>query len=46
MIGSTDDDVLLLDELEEGTYVNIRHTKDFRFVFVNTFSTRSSKVSS
>ncbi|XP_062102201.1 uncharacterized protein LOC133811748 isoform X2 [Humulus lupulus] len=33
-IGSTDDDVLLLEELDDSTYVNIRHTKDFRFVAV------------
>lgn len=46
MIGSTDDDVLLLEELDENVYVNIRHTKDFCFVTVNTFSPTSSKVSS
>lgn len=46
MIGSTDDDVLLLEELDENVYVNIRHTKDFRFIAVNTFSPTSSKVSS
>ncbi|XP_065633941.1 uncharacterized protein LOC112038081 [Quercus suber] len=44
MIGSTDEDVLLLEESDENVYVNIRHTKDFRFVTVNTFSTTSSKV--
>lgn len=44
MIGSTDDDVLLLEELDENVYVNIRHTKDFCFVTVNTFSPTSSKV--
>jgi len=44
MIGSTDEDVLLLEETDENVYVNIRHTKDFRFVTVNTFSTTSSKV--
>lgn len=45
MIGSTEEDVLLLDEPAENVYVNIRHTKDFRFVTVNTFSTTFSKVS-
>lgn len=44
MIGSTDEDVLILEESDENVYVNIRHTKDFRFVTVNTFSTTSSKV--
>lgn len=44
MIGSTEEDVLLLDEPAENVYVNIRHTKDFRFVTVNTFSTTFSKV--
>lgn len=44
MIGSTDEDVLLLEESDENVYVNIRHTKDFRFVTVNTFSTTSSKL--
>lgn len=45
IIGSTDEDVLLLEEPDESVYVNIRHTKDFHFVIVNTFSTTSSKVS-
>lgn len=44
MIGSTDEDMLLLEESDDNVYVNIRHTKDFRFVTVNTFSTTSSKV--
>ncbi|KAJ8764269.1 hypothetical protein K2173_006009 [Erythroxylum novogranatense] len=44
MIGSTDDDVLLLDELDENVVVNIRHTKDFCFVTVNSYSATSSKV--
>ncbi|XP_058186222.1 uncharacterized protein LOC131303390 isoform X1 [Rhododendron vialii] len=44
MLGSNEEDVLLLDEPTENVYVNIRHTKDFRFVAVNTFSTKSSKV--
>lgn len=45
MIGSTEEDVLLLEEQDETVYVNIRHTKDFHFVTVNTFSPTSSKVS-
>ncbi|KAH1151435.1 Dipeptidyl aminopeptidase BI [Glycine max] len=44
LIGSTDEDVLLLEESDESVHVNIRHTKDFQFVTVNTFSTTSSKV--
>lgn len=45
IIGSTDEDALLLEESDENVYVNIRHTKDFHFVSVYTFSTTSSKVS-
>ncbi|KAH7843110.1 hypothetical protein Vadar_012745 [Vaccinium darrowii] len=44
MLGSNEEDVLLLDEPMENVYVNIRHTKDFRFVAVNMFSTKFSKV--
>ncbi|XP_071724890.1 uncharacterized protein [Rutidosis leptorrhynchoides] len=44
MIGSTDEDVLLFEELDEDVHVNIRHTKDFQFVTINTFSPTSSKV--
>ncbi|XP_061352527.1 uncharacterized protein LOC133297406 [Gastrolobium bilobum] len=44
LIGSTDEDVLLLEELDENVHIKIRHTKDFQFVTVNTFSTTSSKV--
>jgi protease II len=44
MIGSTDEDVLVLEESDDNVHVNLRHTKDFRFVTVNTFSTTSSKV--
>ncbi|KAF7828774.1 protease 2 [Senna tora] len=44
MIGSTDEDVLLLEESDEGVHISIKHTKDFRFVTVYTFSTISSKV--
>ncbi|KAL6961613.1 hypothetical protein U1Q18_039387, partial [Sarracenia purpurea var. burkii] len=43
-IGSNEEDVLLLEESTANVYVNIRHTKDFRFVTVNTFTTTSSKV--
>ncbi|KAK6914105.1 hypothetical protein RJ641_021426 [Dillenia turbinata] len=34
MLGSTEDDVLLLEEVDHNVFVNIRHTKDFRFVTV------------
>ncbi|CAI9110073.1 OLC1v1010037C1 [Oldenlandia corymbosa var. corymbosa] len=44
MIGTNEDDILLHEEPEENVYVNIRHTKDFQFVAVNTFSTTYSKV--
>ncbi|KAF3438879.1 hypothetical protein FNV43_RR17154 [Rhamnella rubrinervis] len=44
MIGSTDDDIMLLEESDESVYLNIRNTKDFRFVTVHMFSTTSSKV--
>ncbi|KAE7999826.1 hypothetical protein FH972_004221 [Carpinus fangiana] len=44
MIGSTDEDVLLMEESDDNVHINIRHTKDFRFVTVNTFSATSSKV--
>lgn len=44
MFGSNEEDVLLLEEPTENVHVNIRHTKDFCFVTVNMFSTKSSKV--
>lgn len=44
MIGSEQDDVLLLEEPSENGYVNIRHTKDFQFLTVHIFSATSSKV--
>ncbi|XP_057491790.1 uncharacterized protein LOC130777433 isoform X2 [Actinidia eriantha] len=44
MIGSNEEDTLLLEELTGNVHVNIKHTKDFRFVTVNMFSTTSSKV--
>lgn len=44
MIGSTEEDVLLLEESDDNVYVNLRHTKDFQFVTVTTFSPMSSKV--
>lgn len=40
----TDEDKLLLEEPEGNVCVHIRHTKDFRFVTVNVFSTTYSKV--
>ncbi|XP_043699996.1 protease 2 isoform X3 [Telopea speciosissima] len=44
ILGTSEDDVLLLEESDDSVYVNIRHTKDFQFVTVNTFSNSSSKV--
>ncbi|KAL7606042.1 hypothetical protein Lser_V15G20495 [Lactuca serriola] len=44
MLGSKDEDVILLEEPEENVHVNIRHTKDFKFVTVYVFSTTYSKV--
>ncbi|CAA3016400.1 protease 2-like [Olea europaea subsp. europaea] len=44
MLGSNGEDVLLLEEPRENIYLSIRHTKDFRFLTLNTFSTTSSKV--
>ncbi|KAK9285633.1 hypothetical protein L1049_024830 [Liquidambar formosana] len=44
MIGLNGEDVLLLEESDDNVYVNIKHTKDFRFVTVNIFSITSSKV--
>ncbi|MCI06004.1 prolyl oligopeptidase-like protein, partial [Trifolium medium] len=44
LIGSTDEDVLLLEESDENVHISIRHTKDFKFVTVNTLSPTSSKV--
>ncbi|KAK4393360.1 Dipeptidyl aminopeptidase BI [Sesamum angolense] len=43
MLGSNDEDVLLLEELQEKVHLGIRHTKDFRYLTVNAFSTQSSK---
>lgn len=43
MLGSKDEDVILLEEPGENVHVNIRHTKDFKFVTVNVFSTTYSK---
>ncbi|KAL0377785.1 UNVERIFIED_CONTAM: Dipeptidyl aminopeptidase BI [Sesamum radiatum] len=44
MLGSNDEDVLLLEEPQENVHLGIRHTKDFRYLTVNAFSTQSSKV--
>ncbi|XP_022965581.1 uncharacterized protein LOC111465437 [Cucurbita maxima] len=44
MIGSTDEDTLLLEEPDDDVHVYIRHTKDFNFVTVNRFTPTSSKV--
>ncbi|KAL3813572.1 hypothetical protein ACJIZ3_014840 [Penstemon smallii] len=44
IIGSNEEDILLLEEPQENVHLNIRHTKDFQFLTVNAFSTTSSKV--
>ncbi|CAA6657766.1 unnamed protein product [Spirodela intermedia] len=44
MIGSKKEDILVLEESSDNVFVNIRNTKDFRFVTVNIFSEMSSKV--
>lgn len=44
MIGSTEEDILVLEESDDGAYINLRHTKDFQFVRVTTFTATSSKV--
>nr|XP_043616591.1 protease 2 [Erigeron canadensis] len=44
MLGSKDEDVMLLEEPKENVHINIRHTKDFFYVTVNVFSTTYSKV--
>lgn len=44
MVGSSMDDVLILEESDENVYLNIRNTKDFQFVTVNIFSNTYSKV--
>ncbi|KAI3719168.1 hypothetical protein L6452_20062 [Arctium lappa] len=43
MLGSKDEDVILLEGMVENVHVNIRHTKDFRFITVNVFSTTYAK---
>ncbi|XP_068654569.1 uncharacterized protein [Aristolochia californica] len=44
IIGSDKEDLLILEEFDENVYVNIRNTKDFRFVTVHTFSNTFSRV--
>ncbi|KAG8056962.1 hypothetical protein GUJ93_ZPchr0002g25260 [Zizania palustris] len=44
IIGSSKEDVLILEEHDENIYLNIRHTKDFRFITLNVFSDTHSKV--
>ncbi|KAL4572582.1 hypothetical protein LXL04_019362 [Taraxacum kok-saghyz] len=44
MLGTKDEDVILLEEPAQNIHVNIRHTKDYKFVTVNVFSTTYSKV--
>ncbi|XP_066383350.1 uncharacterized protein [Miscanthus floridulus] len=44
MIGSNKDDILMLEEHDENIFLNIRHTKDFRYITLNVFSDTHSKV--
>jgi len=44
MIGSNEDDILMLEEHDENIFLNIRHTKDFRYITLNVFSDTHSKV--
>ncbi|XP_074305195.1 uncharacterized protein LOC141640240 isoform X2 [Silene latifolia] len=44
ILGSNDDAVLLLEESKENVYLNIRHTKDYKFITVYVLSTTASKV--
>ena len=44
MLGSKDEDAILLEEPAQNIHVNFRHTKDYKFVTVNVFSTTYSKV--
>ena len=46
MIGSKKEDLLVLEESGDNVFINIRDTKDFRFITVNIFSETSSKVNS
>ncbi|KAL9261164.1 Protease 2-like protein [Drosera capensis] len=34
MLGSSGEDILLIDEPKDSAYINIRHTKDFRYVLL------------
>uniref|UniRef100_A0A0E0ESW1 Prolyl endopeptidase n=1 Tax=Oryza meridionalis TaxID=40149 RepID=A0A0E0ESW1_9ORYZ len=42
IIGSSKDDVLMLEEPDENIYLNIRHTKDFRFITLNVYLINAS----
>lgn len=44
MLSTDEEDVLLLEEPNASVNLNIRHTKDFRFVTVNVLATTFSKV--
>ncbi|GER35697.1 prolyl oligopeptidase family protein [Striga asiatica] len=44
ILGSKNEDVLLLEEPHENVHINVRHTKDFHYLTVNVFSTQYSKV--
>ncbi|KAF8781187.1 hypothetical protein HU200_001167 [Digitaria exilis] len=43
-IGSNKDGILILEEPDENIFLNIRHTKDFRYITLNVFSDIHSKV--
>ncbi|KAL4180369.1 hypothetical protein AMTRI_Chr13g91790 [Amborella trichopoda] len=44
ILGSGKDDILVMEDSDETVYLNIRNTKDYRFVTVNVFSSTFSKV--
>jgi hypothetical protein len=44
MIGSNEEDILILEEPDENIFLNIRHTKDFCYITLNVFSDIHSKV--
>ncbi|KAK3133492.1 hypothetical protein QOZ80_6AG0537250 [Eleusine coracana subsp. coracana] len=44
IIGSNKDDILILEEPDENIFLNIRHTKDFRYITLNVFSDTHSRV--
>eukprot|EP01018_Ginkgo_biloba_P003873 Gb_38885 [translate_table: standard] len=44
VLGSSESDVMLMEELDETCYINIRNTKDYQFITVNSSSSTSSEV--